>query len=96
MDWIKNYRIINKNEFLKREKRIDWNSDGQMDYLFEQHLDEFEFGNEITEDEFLDGSILYLMSNDDLYLFDNWCIHENLTVNILIERRKEKLDGLDK
>jgi hypothetical protein len=91
MDWINKYRFINKHEYHEYPKHLDWNNEGYMDYLFDQPLYKFKFNDEITEDEFLNGTTLYLINDECI-----WCIKKNLVVISLKQIRKEKLDGLDK
>jgi hypothetical protein len=67
-----------------------WNFQGYMDYLYDQPLNKFEFGEDITEEQFLNGVFLELIDKQQF-----WFISIDMLEDGLIKMRKRKLDGLD-
>jgi hypothetical protein len=94
MDWIIKYRLIKKEEYISISTGSNWNQDGHMDYLFGQPLNKFNFDNKITEFEFLNGMVIYLINDNNNCGNNLWSISQNLVIKDLKQRRKEKLDGL--
>jgi len=86
MEWLKKYKFKNYNNDI-----FNWIK--KMDYLLDNNLSNFEYLNEISEEEFLRGKILlYLKKNNIQY----WNINIDMVEKDLKELRKDKLNGLVK
>jgi len=90
MEWLRKYKFKNSNNF-GWVRGVGWFK--KMNYLLDKNLNNFEYLNEINEEEFLRGEILKLNNN---YVNNYWSIISSMVEKDVKQIRKEKLNGMVK